>query len=189
MLLDATLCPLRKRLVQQKVSVDAVFQMGRFPSSLEQQVGTVGTTFAISLQLFPASLICFSRCSSAGVQGVLVRLFLGRGSGAGASTSPPDAAGAAPACALTGAAAAAAVAMWSCGWARLTLLRFRAFPGVGGGWAAVGFDSDADVVAGWRLGSSAGGASWALCCCCCGWGGLAAMGEGFRLRLEAGEVL
>ena len=34
-------------------------------------------TFAISLQLLPASRIVFSRCSSAGVQGVLVLLFLG----------------------------------------------------------------------------------------------------------------
>ena len=36
-------------------------------------------TFAISPQLFPASLITFSRCSSAGVHGVLVLLFLGGG--------------------------------------------------------------------------------------------------------------
>lgn len=34
-------------------------------------------TFAISPQLFPASLIVLRRCSSAGVQGVFVRLFLG----------------------------------------------------------------------------------------------------------------
>lgn len=32
-------------------------------------------TFAISAQLFPASLMFFNLCSSAGVQGVLVRLF------------------------------------------------------------------------------------------------------------------
>lgn len=31
------------------------------------------TTFAISLQLWPASRICLSRCSSWGVHGVLVR--------------------------------------------------------------------------------------------------------------------
>jgi len=33
----------------------------------------VVSTFAISLQLCPASRICFSRCSSCGVHGVLVR--------------------------------------------------------------------------------------------------------------------
>lgn len=38
------------------------------------------STFAISLQLFPASLIVLSLCSSAGVHGVFVRLFfLGSG--------------------------------------------------------------------------------------------------------------
>ena len=36
-------------------------------------------TFAISAQLLPASLIFFNLCSSAGVQGVLVRLFLAGG--------------------------------------------------------------------------------------------------------------
>ena len=39
------------------------------------------TTFAISLQLFPASLITFSLCSSEGVHGVLVPLFLILGGG------------------------------------------------------------------------------------------------------------
>lgn len=36
-------------------------------------------TFAISAQLFPASLIVFNLCSSAGVQGVFVRLFFAGG--------------------------------------------------------------------------------------------------------------
>jgi hypothetical protein len=36
-------------------------------------------TLAISLQLLPTSLICFNRCSSAGVHGVLVRLFFATG--------------------------------------------------------------------------------------------------------------
>lgn len=36
-------------------------------------------TFAISAQLFPASLIVLSLCSSAAVQGVLVRLFFAGG--------------------------------------------------------------------------------------------------------------
>lgn len=43
----------------------------------------VRLTLAISLQLFPASLIDFSLCSSAGVQGVLTRLFFGAGAGVG----------------------------------------------------------------------------------------------------------
>ena len=41
----------------------------------------VGKVFAISLQLAPASRNAFSRCSSAGVQGVLVRPFLATGLG------------------------------------------------------------------------------------------------------------
>jgi hypothetical protein len=45
------------------------------------------STLAISLQVFPVSLICFNLSSSAGVQGVFVRLFLSFGSGAEASTS------------------------------------------------------------------------------------------------------
>jgi hypothetical protein len=40
-----------------------------------------GNVFAISLQLLPASRSVFSRCSSAGVQGVFVRPFLGKGLG------------------------------------------------------------------------------------------------------------
>lgn len=44
-------------------------------------------TFAISLQLWPASRICFSLCSSAGVHGVFVRLFFAFGSGTGVSAS------------------------------------------------------------------------------------------------------
>jgi len=36
-------------------------------------------TFAISLQLLPASLICFNLCSSAGVHGVFVRPFFAGG--------------------------------------------------------------------------------------------------------------
>lgn len=39
----------------------------------------LGKVFAISLQLFPWSLICFSLCSSAGDQGVLVRPFFAGG--------------------------------------------------------------------------------------------------------------
>jgi hypothetical protein len=75
------------------------------------------------------------------------------------------------------------VAIWFWGWARLTDLRFRALTGVGGGWAALGEVSEAAVAAGVRLGCSLEGASWAACC------GFAAMGEGFRFRLEAGEAL
>lgn len=43
------------------------------PSVLE------GNVFAISLQLLPASLNVLRRCSSAGVQGVLVRPFFATG--------------------------------------------------------------------------------------------------------------
>ena len=47
----------------------------------ERNVGWMGetATFAISPQLFPASLITLSRCSSAGLHGVLVLFFLGMG--------------------------------------------------------------------------------------------------------------
>jgi len=141
------------------------------------------STFAISLQLLPASRICFSRCSSAGVHGVFVRLFLALGSCAATSSSVPDAAAA---LAGWGADAAIGLAIWSCGCARLTDLRFRALPGVGvgvGGCGAVAWESRDAVVADWRLGSSLDGANWAACC------GLAVMGEGFRLRLGAGEAL
>jgi hypothetical protein len=98
------------------------------------------STFAISLQLFPASLIVLSLCSSAGVHGVFVRLFLALGSCAGASTSALlGAAGAAAAVVVAAAAAAgggappggfAALAICSC--ARLTDFRFLELPGVGG---------------------------------------------------------
>lgn len=53
-------------------------------------------TFAISAQELPASLKALSRCSSAGVQGVLVRLLLAGGAAAaGASSVLAGAAGAA----------------------------------------------------------------------------------------------
>ena len=42
-------------------------------------------TFAISPQVFPASLMTFNLCSSAGLHGVLVRLFLRMGTGADSS--------------------------------------------------------------------------------------------------------
>ena len=45
-------------------------------------------TFAISAQLFPASLMVLSLCSSAGVQGVLVRLFLAGGGPIGEDVMP-----------------------------------------------------------------------------------------------------
>lgn len=41
--------------------------------------GSNSRTFAISLQLLPASRMVFSLCSSAGVHGVFVLLFLGGG--------------------------------------------------------------------------------------------------------------
>lgn len=48
-------------------------------------------TFAISLQLFPSSRDFFSRSSSAGVHGVLVRPFLGVGAVTGGSVVGPAA--------------------------------------------------------------------------------------------------
>ena len=42
-------------------------------------IGRTRPTFAMSAQLSPASLIVFSRCSSAGVHGVFVRDFLAGG--------------------------------------------------------------------------------------------------------------
>ena len=109
-------------------------------------------TFAISLQLFPASLICFSLNSSAGVHGVFVRLFLAFGSCAEVSTS------AAWGAALLACASAPPVelAIVSGGWFRVTDLRFRFAVGVSGGWA-LACDSWPAVVtgaAGCRLGSS-----------------------------------
>jgi hypothetical protein len=109
---------------------------------------------------------------------VLVRLFFAFGSCAGASASVAGGASAFSAAP----AVVDAFAMWSDGSFRLTDLRLRA-PAGGGGCAADAKDSCGAVVAGWILGSSVDGANWELCCV------LAAMGEGFRLRLEAGEVL
>jgi hypothetical protein len=44
-------------------------------------------TLAISAQLLPASRICLRRCSSPGVQGVFVRLFLAGGGAIGAAAA------------------------------------------------------------------------------------------------------
>src|SRR6186713_2106066 len=69
-------------------------------------------TFAISLQLLPAFLIIFSLWSSAGVHGVLVRLFLALGSSAGMSLVALDSKAG--------------------GCVRCAGLRFREWVGVGG---------------------------------------------------------
>lgn len=100
-------------------------------------------TFAISLQLCPASLICFSLCSSPGVHGVFVRLFFAFGSEAGASASVAGAALSLSA----GPAAVVGLAMWSDGLWRLTDLRLRA-PAGDGGRAGAANESDDAVVAG-----------------------------------------
>jgi hypothetical protein len=92
--------------------------------------GLCFSTFAISLQLFPSSLIFLSLCSSAGVHGVFVRLFFGLGSDAGASVLAASAAVAPAEDDDAVVAAFAAFAAWS--WARLTDLRLREFPGVVG---------------------------------------------------------
>lgn len=52
-------------------------------------------TLAISAQLFPWSRICLSLSSSAGVHGVLVRLFFTGGVGTGAAAASSTAGGAA----------------------------------------------------------------------------------------------
>ena len=74
------------------VLLDTAFSTGRESLKVEWLGSSTNTpqhmdirrqTLAISAQLFPASLICFSRSSSAGVQGVLVLLFLAGGADAG----------------------------------------------------------------------------------------------------------
>ena len=133
-------------------------------------------TFAISLQLFCASLICFSLCSSAAVHGVLVRLFLALGSGTGTSSSAAEAPAVAAAVALSAepAGVVEAFAIWSAKLLRLRDLRFRELAGETG-WGAGAADSGGAVTGGWELDSSAGAADWVLC-----WG------EGLRVRLLAG---
>jgi hypothetical protein len=142
--------------------------------------GSCLLTFAISLQEFPASLICFNLSSSAGVHGVFVRLFLGLGSCAGASSS---AACSAPLLASSSAPPTALV-MVSGWWLPVTDLRFRFVIGVSGGGGAA-CDSWPGVVtgAGCKLGSSVvagyGELRWRV----------AAMGEGLRVRAAEGEEL
>ena len=150
MLLYASFCPLGECLVQATVST----------SSLDRSSCDVDSpaehTFAISLQLCPASRICFSLCSSAAVHGVFVRLFFAFGSGRGASASG---AGAGAGAVVSVAPAVVGVfAIWSGGLLRLIDLRLRA-PAGDGGWAAVAKESCGVVVAGCSLGSSAEGAS------------------------------
>jgi hypothetical protein len=70
-LLDTTLCSLGERLPLHSVSHSCAT-----PTS---NITRVYLTFAISAQLFPASRIVLSLCSSAGVQGVFVRLFFAGG--------------------------------------------------------------------------------------------------------------
>jgi hypothetical protein len=112
------------------------------------------STLAISLQVFPVSLICFNLSSSAGVQGVFVRLFLSFGSGAEASTSATCGA-ALLACAS---APPTAVDMFPGGWFKVTDLRFRLAVGVNGDCAPRGDSWPAVVTgaAGCKLGNSVG---------------------------------
>jgi hypothetical protein len=179
-LLHAALCSLGKclTLIGQHIRTSCTLRAS-------EPVRPCFHTFAISLQLFPASLICLSLCSSAGVHGVLVLLFLGLGSssaggGAGLASAPCEAeANVAAGCA---AGFAEASICWSC--CRLTDFRFFDFPGVGGcGTAAAAKGSWVGATAGWRGGRSAEAAKGELCC------GFAAIGEGFRLRLAAGDEL
>ena len=84
-------------------------------------------TFAISLQLLPASLICLSLSSSAGVQGVFVRLFFIFGSSVEASTwaGCTGCTGCTGAALLFASAPPAASAMLLACWLKMTDLRFR----------------------------------------------------------------
>jgi hypothetical protein len=92
-LLHTALCPRRERLCL--VSAEpAIVPTPR------------AHTFAISAQLLPASRICFSRSSSAGVHGVFVRLFFA-GGGAGVSSAGAGCAGAVAGWVGAGAGAAA----------------------------------------------------------------------------------
>jgi hypothetical protein len=136
-------------------------------------VGLCLSTFAISLQLFPASLIVLSRCSSAGVHGVLVLLFFTLGSCGGASVLA--AAGAAGA--LDAAAPAEGVVPdISCA----IDLRFLELPGEVGWANAVAGEASvpADVLGGWAVAESdVVKVKWAVV--------VGAIGDGFRLRLGA----
>lgn len=159
MLLHASFSSLRKGLREQKESVHVM--AGKLTA-----LGSDGRswvvlfcfgffTFAISLQLFPASLICFSRSSSAGVQGVLVLLFFTFGSCAPASASAAWGGGALFACTS---APAAELAMSSCELLSVTDLRFRFVGEVTGCWTPT-WESCAVVMAGaagCKLGSSVG---------------------------------
>lgn len=78
-------------------------------------------TFAISLQLLPTSRICLSLSSSAGVQGVFVRLFLAFGSCTEASTGSVSA----DTALICASAPALVSAMWLICWLTLTDLRLR----------------------------------------------------------------
>jgi hypothetical protein len=72
-------------------------------------------TFAISLQLLPASLICFNLCSSAGVHGVLVRpFFAGGGPGMSCAGAAVTGEGSAPAGATVD--GAGAIGLGVTGW-------------------------------------------------------------------------
>jgi hypothetical protein len=108
-------------------------------------------TFAISLQLLPASLICFSLSSSAGVHGVLVRLFFSFGSCAETSTLA-DCGAELFACAT---APPVEPAMFSGGRFNVTDLRFRFAVGINGG-SGRGDDDDDD--------DGGGGGGGALLC-------------------------
>lgn len=109
---------------------------------------------------------------------MFVRLFLALGSITGASVSAAGWGGTlsvAP-------AVAEAFAAWSDESFMLTDLRLRVPAGEDGS-AAGAKDSCGAVVTGCNLGSSADETGGAVCRV------LATMGEGFRLRLDAGEVL
>ena len=112
-LLDTPFCPLWEGLCCLSVQVQEL--------RILLACHFISPTFAISLHEFPASLICFSLSSSAGVQGVFVRLFLTLGSWAAVSPCSvwSDAA------LFWASAPALASAMLLACWPALRDLRFR----------------------------------------------------------------
>jgi hypothetical protein len=81
MFLDAPFRPTRESLHLSQQESNKAYSACLFQLSSEKH------TFAISAQLFPVSRICLSRCSSAAVHGVFVRLFLATGGCIDASSS------------------------------------------------------------------------------------------------------
>lgn len=91
--IDTSFCPRPSPPSKARICPPSFVQIRLHPTSPLTQSGRVRLTFAISLQLFPASLIIFSRCSSAAVHGVFVLPFFGGGgcTAPAPATAPPSA--------------------------------------------------------------------------------------------------